>query len=198
MSYQKMLVGSKCYLSPCTVEDAEKWTLWDNDLEVAVPLGDEAYTPTSLEKSREIIGDVISGQKHVFGIVDIETDELVGRCLLFDIDHVNRKAMLGITIGEKGYWGKGYGQDAVSLLLDYGFNLLNLNSVMLGTFSFNQRAIQCYKKVGFKEIGKRRQARIIAGTRYDIILMDMLAEAFRGTQITRFVEQGATDSASVV
>jgi len=106
--------------------------------------------------------------------------------------------MLGIVIGEKGYWGKGYGQDAVRLLLDYGFNLLNLNSVMLGTFSFNQRAIHCYKKVGFKEIGRRRQARIIAGTAYDNVLMDILAEEFHNTQVTRFIEQGATDSTSVV
>ena len=51
----------------------------------------------------------------------------------------------------------------VRLLLDYGFNLLNLNSVMLGTFAFNQRAIRCYERVGFKVIGRRRQARIIAG-----------------------------------
>ena len=63
-------------------------------------------------------------------------------------------------VGEKEYRDKGYGQDATKLLLDYGVNLLNLNSIMLGTFSFNERAINCYKKVGFKEIGRRRQARL--------------------------------------
>ena len=89
--------------------------------------------------------------------------------------------MLGIAIGEKEYWGQGYGTEATRLLVDYGFNLLNLNSIMLGAFVFNERAIACYKKVGFKEIGWRRQARIIGGQKYDVLLMDILAEEFQGS-----------------
>jgi len=189
MSHYEKLVGKKCYLSPCSPEDAEKWTEWDNDLEVAVPLGDEAYTPYSLDKIRDIIGEAIKHQRHIFSIVDLKTDNLIGRCLLFDINQVDRRAMLGIVIGEKSYWDKGYGQEATGLLLDYGFNLLNLNSIMLGTFLFNERAIACYKKVGFKEIGRRRQARIIGGAKYDMVLMDILAEDFKSTLVKRFIEQ---------
>ena len=55
MAYYKKIVGQKCYLSPCSSEDAEKWTEWFNDLEVTLPLGDEAYTPFSLEKCQEDI-----------------------------------------------------------------------------------------------------------------------------------------------
>ena len=62
------------------------------------------------------------------------------------------------------------------MLLDYGFNLLHLNNIMLGMFSFNERALACYRRVGFKEIGRRRQARIIGGKKYDLVLMDMLAD----------------------
>jgi RimJ/RimL family protein N-acetyltransferase len=191
MPHYKKLVGSKCYLSPCAPEDAEAWAKWDNDLEVALPLGDEAYTPFPLQKSEEVIVDVIRSQYHVFGIVDLGTEELIGRCMLFDIDWVNRRAMLGIVIGEKAYWGRGYGQEAVRLLLDYGFNLLNLNSVMLGTFAFNQRAIHCYERVGFKEIGRRRQARIIGGHKYDVVLMDILAEEFGSVCVEQIVRQGS-------
>ena len=183
MPHFKKLVGERCYLSPCAPEDAEAWARWDNDLEVSLPLGDEAYTPFSLQKSQEIVADVIRGQHHVFGIVDLETDALIGRCMLFDIDWVNRKAMLGTVIGEKAYWGQGYGQEAVRLLLDYGFNLLNLNSVMLGTFAFNRRAIHCYERVGFKVIGRHRQARIIAGVKHDVLLMDILADEFESACI---------------
>ena len=193
MSHYKKLVGARCYLSPVSLEDAEKWTQWDNDLEVTIPLGDEAYTPYPAEKTRQIIEDVVRSQGHIFSIVDLETDELIGRCMLFDIDQVNRRAMLGIVIGEKDYRGKGYGQDATRLLLDYGFNLLNLNSIMLGTFSFNARAINCYKRVGFKEIGRRRQARIIGGEKYDAVLMDILAEEFESeyiASITSEVDEG--------
>ena len=189
MSHYRKLVGARCYLSPVSLEDAEKWTQWDNDLEVTIPLGDEAYTPYPAEKTRQIIEDVVRSQSHIFSIVDLETDELIGRCMFFDIDQVNRRAMLGIVIGEKDYWGKGYGQDATRLLLDYGFNLLNLNSIMLGTFSFNARAINCYKRVGFKEIGRRRQARIIAGEKYDAVLMDILAEEFESEYIASITSE---------
>ena len=95
--------------------------------------------------------------------------------------------MLGIVIGEKTYWNKGYGQEAITLLLDYGFTLLNLNSIMLGTFAFNERAINCYKCVGFKEIGRRRQARIIGESKYDGILMDILAEEFTSPYVRQLL-----------
>jgi RimJ/RimL family protein N-acetyltransferase len=189
MIYYRKLVGKKCYLSPCSVEDAEKWAEWDNDLEVAIPLGDEAYTQLPLDKTREAIGDMIKKQEYVFSIVELETDNLIGRCVLFAIDKVDRRAMLGIAIGEKAYWNKGFGQDATRLLLDYGFNLLNLNNIMLGVFSYNQRAVACYEKVGFKEIGRRRQARIIGGKKYDVILMDILAEEFESVYVNKLIEK---------
>lgn len=190
MPHYKMLAGEMCYLSPCSAEDAEKWAAWENDLEVTLPLGDEAYNVYALEKEQQLIAEVIQRQQHVFAIVDIETDETIGRGMLFDIDPVNRKAMLGIVIGEKACWGKGYGQEAVRLLLDYAFNLLNLNSVMLGTFAFNERAIHCYEQVGFKEIGRRRQARFIAGRAFDAILMDILAKEFESPVVGRLVPPG--------
>lgn len=194
MPYYKKLVGEKCYLSPCCAEDAEKWTEWDNDLQITLPLGDEAYTPYALESSRASVEDVIKQHRHVFSIVDLATDTLIGRCLLFDINQVDRNAMLGIVIGEKSYWGRGYGQDATRLLLDYAFNLLNLNSVMLGAFSFNERAINCYRKVGFKEIGRRRQARIIGQRMFDAILMDILAEEFTSVYTSRLLDGMAPNS----
>ncbi len=181
-SYKK-LVGSQCYLSPCSPDDAEAWARWDNDLAVCIPLGDEAYSPIAPEKEREMIENSIRRQDHLFNIVALEGDALIGRCLLFNVDQVNRCAMLGIAIGEKSYWSQGYGQDATRLLLDYGFNLLNLNNIMLGVFAYNERAIKCYKKVGFKEIGRRRKARIIGCQMFDAVFMDILAEEFESPYI---------------
>ncbi len=189
MPHYKKLVGKKCYLSPCSLEDAEKWTEWDNDLEVAIPMGEEAYLVFSHEKEKEALGEVIKRQDPVFNIIDLKTDLPLGRCMFFAIDKVDRKAMFGISIGEKSYWDKGYGQEATKLILDYGFNLLNLNSVMLGVFSYNKRAINCYKKIGFREIGKRRQARIVCGKKYDIILMDILAEEFESVYVKKLMDK---------
>ena len=107
MTHYKKLVGEKCYLSPPSLEDAEKWTEWDNDLEVTIPMGEEAYTPFSVDKTREIIGNIIKKQSHIFSIVELQTDKPIGRCMLFAIDQVDRRAMLGIAIGEKRTGAKG-------------------------------------------------------------------------------------------
>lgn len=189
MTYFKKLVGGQCYLSPCRPDNAEKWAEWFNDLAVALPLGDEAYVPSTPETEAEAIATMLKDKAHIFSIVAREGDVLIGRCLLFNIDHVNRSAMLGIVIGEKGYWGQGFGTDATCLLLDYAFNLLNLNSVMLGVMAFNERALGCYKKVGFKEVGRRRQARIIGSAKFDVILMDILAEEYASVTVSRFIKQ---------
>jgi len=189
MPHYKKLIGKKCYLSPCSLEDAEKWAEWDNDMEVAIPMGDEAYLVSSPDKEKEALSEVIKKQDPVFNIIDLKTDLPVGRCMFFALDKVDRKAMFGIGIGEKSYWNKGYGQEATRLILDYGFNLLNLNGVMLGVFSYNKRAINCYKKVGFKEIGRRRQARIVCGKKYDIVLMDILAEEFESVYVKKLIDK---------
>lgn len=179
MPHYRKLEGTLCYLSPCAIEDAELWAKWDNDLAVAMPLGDEAYTSYSLERERRGLENAIKNNDPVFTIVDQETDTPIGRCMLFEVDTVNRRATLGIVIGEIPYWSKGYGQDATRLLLEYAFGFLNLNSVMLKTMSFNERALRCFEAVGFKRIGEQRQARVIAGEPYGLVLMDILAEEFR-------------------
>ena len=91
-----------------------------------------------------------------FGIIELKTDKLLGSIGLENIDYISRKATLGIFIGEKETRNKGYGTEAIQLILDYGFNYLNLNNIKLDVLSFNERAIACYKKCGFKEYGRRR------------------------------------------
>lgn len=188
MPYQKKLVGARCYLSPCCAEDAALWFKWDNDPEVTMALGDEVYTVAGLPKVEGAVAEVIDRQLPVFTIVDLATDRPIGRGVLFDVNPVDRRAMLGIVIGEKDCWGQGYGQDAVRMLLDYAFNLLNLNSVMLGTFAFNERALHCYRQVGFQEIGRRLEARIVGERRYDVVLMDLLAAEFTSPFVQGLVQ----------
>lgn len=77
-------------------------------------------------------------------------EEYIGTIELYDLG--KRSATLGIIIGERRYWGKGYGSEAIHALLDYAFNVLNLEDVRLHTFADNLRAQACFKKVGFVEI----------------------------------------------
>ena len=179
MKYFKKIIGNKLYLSPINTGDYEQLTEWLNDINVTIYLymKDQIIT---LEKEKAYL-EKISKEKHHFALINLENDKLIGDCGLLNVDYVHRSAELGIMIGDRAYWNQGYGSDAVNLMLDYGFSLLNLNSIYILTFSFNQRAIACYKKSGFKEVGRRREAHIIGQKKYDLIIMDILAEEFSGT-----------------
>jgi RimJ/RimL family protein N-acetyltransferase len=181
------LTGDLVYLAPVCPDDAELWASWLNDLEVALPLGDEAYALFTAEDQARDIADITAHHDHVFTIVERATDKPIGRCLLFGLNKTDRTTEVGIFIGDKDRWGKGFGTEAMRLLLDYAFNLLNLHSVMLGVFSFNERAIRSYRSLGFKEIGRRRQARLVGPTAYDVILMDLLAEEFESPVVRKLL-----------
>lgn len=102
---------------------------------------------------------------------------------MHDISCPNRIGTVGIFIGEEENRSHGYGAEALKLLVEYGFRYLNLNNIMLTVKSFNERAIHCYKKVGFQEFGKRRKSYFLNGKYYDDVYMDILAEEFDGNYI---------------
>lgn len=180
MRYFKKIIGENIYLSPINMDDYETYTEWINDLEISINLGN-AHQIFNLDKEKEITEQLAENN---FAIIDKAGDKLIGNCGIFDIDKINKHGELGILIGEKNYWDKGIGKEAIRLILDYGFNLLNLHNIMLKVYSFNKRGINCYKNVGFKEIGRRRESRQVAGEKYDEIYMDILASEFKGSIIS--------------
>jgi RimJ/RimL family protein N-acetyltransferase len=95
-----------------------------------------------------------------------------------EIDHLNQTAEVGIFIGNKNYWDKGYGTEALILLLDYGFKALNLHNILLKVYAYNTRAIETYEKVGFKQIGIRREALCRNLQLHNIIFMDILSSEY--------------------
>jgi len=111
-----------------------------------------------------------------FAIRALEDDRLLGDADLSVINWGSRDAFVGIGIGEREFWGKGYGTDAMELLLHYAFTELNLRRVTLNVFEFNERAIRSYEKAGFRMEGRQRQAMQREGRRYDILYMGILRE----------------------
>ena len=109
---------------------------------------------------------------------------LLGHISLHDIDHLNRNAFLGVMIMETER-NKGYGAEAIRLLLKYGFRTLNLNNIMLSVHADNLQAIACYRKVGFKMAGRRRESICKDGEYIDKLYMDILAREF-------IIQEGAT------
>lgn len=193
MKYFQKVVGERIYLSPINPEDAEVYTKWINDLEVSIYLT-SAPNIYTLSKEKEIL-ERISKDGYNFAIIDSGKEKVIGNCGLMNIDFINKKAELGIFIGEKEYWGKGFGTETILLLLDFSFNILNLNSVMLIVKAFNERAIRCYEKCGFKLIGKRREAVILGTQKFDEYYMDILATEFTGNYTLEKVKKLAGKAA---
>lgn len=181
MKYFKKLIGERIYLSPRNNEDIEKFTEWLNDFETTDYLGRSADI-TTLDGEKKYFDENLN-KNHNFFIVTLKEDKLIGTVGLERYSPVNRTATLGIFIGDKEYRNEGYGTEAIRLILDYGFNYLNLNNIKLDLMSFNERALKCYTKCGFKEYGRRRKCKFINGKYYDSIEMDILAEEFQGDYI---------------
>lgn len=171
MKYYKKLVGHKVYLSPMCMEDAETYTKWLNDPLVTENLGMPSNL-VSVPGEKDWISKNSQGTQ--FAIVKTETDQLIGNCGFNAVNQIHQCAEVGIFIGDEENRNNGYGSEAMSLLVDFGFNYLNLNNIMLKVYAFNDRAINCYKKAGFKEIGRRRQAYYLKGKHHDQIFMDVI------------------------
>lgn len=178
MEYVKKFVGEKVYLSVMHTDDAEQYVKWLSDRSVTDNLGNTVNIQ-SVEQEKDWILNAGKNGDVNFAIVEKGTDKLLGNCSLFNIDRINRRATIGIFIGEENKRSKGYGSDALNLILNYAFNFQNMHNVNLEVFSFNKMAINCYKKVGFKEYGTRHEAYFLDGKYHDIILMEILEYDYR-------------------
>ena len=139
MKYFKKLVGDRIYLSPRNSEDVEKFTEWLNDFETTDYLGRSGIL-TTLDGEKKYL-EQNSSQEASFVIVTIKDNKMIGTVSLENINHINRCATLGIFIGDKEFRSKGYGTEAIKLILEYGFKYLNLHSIKLDLLSANKRVI---------------------------------------------------------
>lgn len=181
MKYFKKLVGERIYLSPRSIEDAEQFTEWLNDFDTTDYIG-RSGSVTTLEGEKKYL-ESNSNTNVNFVIVTLNENKMIGTISLEDINTIHRTATLGIFIDDKEYRNNGYGTEAIRLILDYGFHYLNLNNIKLDLMGFNERALKCYQKCGFKEYGRRRKCKFINGKYYDSISMDILAEEFTESYI---------------
>lgn len=182
MTYFKKLIGEDCYLSPVDSSAAEKVGKWSNDLEISIRTGDISDM-ISYNQQKKYLENMNNETNYGFFIIRHTDDEVVGIARLIKVDLINKKAMMGMFIGEKNNRNKGIGTEATRLLLDFGFNVLNLNNILVVTYSFNDSAIRTLKKVGFKEIGRRRKSIVYGKNTYDEIFMDILSDEFKDSKI---------------
>jgi RimJ/RimL family protein N-acetyltransferase len=130
-----------------------------------------------LEEKREKESD----QSFHFMIRTLKGNMLIGDIEL-EVFWNHQDAFVGIGLGERSFWGKGYGTDAMRVLLRFAFGELNLQHVSLNVFKYNPRAIRSYEKVGFAHEGHQRQMIDRDGRRWDLLFMGILHEEWLAQQ----------------
>jgi RimJ/RimL family protein N-acetyltransferase len=121
-------------------------------------------------------------QEYDFRINTLQDDRLIGFVSLFLLTPHHRDAWVGIGIGEPEYRGKGYGTDAMRVILRYAFAELNMHRVSLGLFAYNTRALHSYEKAGFKLEGRERGSELRDGQRTDMLYMGILKSEFSNAE----------------
>lgn len=170
----------KVVLRELTLQDAEDRYNWCLDKEVTKHLNmPEKYPPFSMEETETWI-KMCMAKTNGYEQKAIMTEEgkHIGWIDLKNIDRLNKHAELGIAIGDKSYWGKGYGLSAMNEMLLSGFKELELNKIWLRVEIDNEKAIKSYKKMGYIEEGILREDRLRNGEFVDRLRMSILKNEF--------------------
>jgi RimJ/RimL family protein N-acetyltransferase len=175
-----MLKSKHLTLRALEREDLPRLHTFNNDLEVELAGGGDPPWPQSFAR---LVADyekqVAGGGRDGMNFAIVADDVVIGICGLFAFESAGRVCELGITIGDKDYWGKGYGREAVSLLLDYAFRLQNARRVYLRVHARNVRAIRAYLACGFVEEGRLRHHVWSNGAYDDLVFMGILVDEWR-------------------
>jgi len=167
--------GERIYLREVRPSDVnENYYSWMNDPEVTRYLESRFY-PNSMEGLHEYVASKLGDRDNVFlAIVLKEGDRHIGNIKLGPINWIHRLADVGILIGEKACWGKGYATEAIRLVANYAFRMLNLHKLTAGCYELNQGSAKAFQKAGFVIDGVRKQHHYCDAAYIDAVLLGML------------------------
>ncbi|MFW9888341.1 MAG: GNAT family N-acetyltransferase [Candidatus Thorarchaeota archaeon] len=155
------------------------WNVYDLDkyLPISLPMSND-----DMVRYIESVNEAFENNSMLtFGIETLEDNQLIGIISLANISWISRFGEIGhFAIFDLDRRGKGYGADALRVLLNMAFSVLELHSVYLWVEAFNNRAIRFYEKIGFKSQGRLRELGCRDGKRHDVVIMDILGTDFLG------------------
>jgi RimJ/RimL family protein N-acetyltransferase len=169
-----LIQGERVFLRPFENGDAELYYRWRADADVAELAG--LPLPMSLAQIEQRIAEKQGEGQYAYVICLLADARPIGEALLFELDRLNGSAELGIFIGDKDAWGKGYGTDAVRALVAFGFEALRLERVWLEVWTENERARRAYEKAGFIHEGTLRHDRYEGGRFTDGHVMSIVRD----------------------
>jgi len=171
----RFLESERIYLREVKPSDVnEDYYRWMNDPSVTGYL-ESRFFPNSVEGLRCYVSAKLGDHDNVFlAIILKDQDRHIGNIKLGPINWIHRFADIGIMIGAKDCWGKGYATEAICLIADYAFRVLNLHKLTAGCYDANQRSAKAFQKAGFVIEGVRKQHFYHDGMYVDDILLALL------------------------
>lgn len=177
MSKVKFIGGEKIYLRPVEDSDTELFYLGKNDPSVRETLF--LFKPCTRTGIKEEIDNWQKSDENIlFTICEKESNKAIGLTGLFRVDYVSRAAVFFIAIYDPGFWSKGYGVEATKLLIQYSFDILNLNRLHLHVSVENEKGVKAYKKTGFTIEGTLREAMYHNNEYVDFYVMGLLRKEY--------------------
>jgi len=173
-----MIQGKLINLRPLKKEDLDEIMRWINNLEVTKYLNSFLFPVSRMEEEKYLEKMMSKNNEQKNMVIENKKSHYIGQITLDHIDWKNRNAELGVVIGNKKNWGKGFGTEAIELLLEYGFHHMNLYNIYLWVFEYNKRGIRCYEKCGFKKDGALRKCHFFQGKFHNAFLMSILRDEF--------------------
>lgn len=173
----KFKEGKKVFLRPYRESDVELVEYGKNNTDVRETLF--LFAPMTNEQVRaELNSWANSKEIMLFTICNQQNDEPVGQTAFVRIDYVSRAAVFYIAIYDPQFWSNGFGGEATKLMVDYAFDILNLNRIQLHVCSENTKGVEAYKKAGFQIEGTLRQAMYHHDRYIDFYVMGILREEY--------------------
>jgi RimJ/RimL family protein N-acetyltransferase len=177
---RNLLKGDRVKITAIKEKDIESLGEWFNDLEFMRHYDMVAGIPKDLCEINEMINSFRNtNERYIFAIRENSTERIIGIAGFDEIIWSNGTAVIFIGIGESDFKGKGIGKEAFRLLLDFGFNELNLHKIQLSVLEYNLPAIKLYEGSGFVREGAYREYILKDGIRYDLYLYGLLRTEFR-------------------
>jgi RimJ/RimL family protein N-acetyltransferase len=170
--------GRQLYLSPLDPGDAADCARWVNSEQLR-PYLNRPWEITE-EDERQRIETLVSSPNAVgFALRMNDTDQLIGRSAIWNIHKVNMSCLFTIFLGETEMQSRGLGSEATALTTIYAMDELKLHRIELESFVYNERALRCYEKLGFRREGVRREAKYHDGKFHDAVQMSILADEWQ-------------------
>ena len=175
MIIENELVGKKIVLRSIMIEDCnEQYVKWLNDEEVNQYL-ETRWVCQDIMAIKTFVKTMINAQdSYLFAIIEKETKRHVGNIKIGPINFIHKFADISYFIGDKESWGKGYATEAISILTNFAFSILNLNRVEAGAYFNNIASIKALKKNGYVCEGRYRNKVLSGGQYVDIVRFGIL------------------------